>query len=41
MPNEQGKYGEKIMAITDARSHDFYNTYTYCGKDSDGIGLIL
>ena len=39
MPNKPCKYGLKMMCLTDARNHYFYNGYLYCGKDSDGIGL--
>lgn len=39
LPNKPCKYGLKIMCMTDARNHYFYNGYVYTGKDSDGHGL--
>lgn len=39
IPNKPRKYGIKVMALTDARTHYFYNGYIYSGKDSDGISL--
>lgn len=39
IPNKPGKYGMKIMCMTDARTSYLYNAYIYSGKDSDGRGL--
>ena len=39
LPNKPRKYGLKIMALTDARTHYFYNGYIYSGKESDGLLL--
>lgn len=39
IPNKPRKYGLKVMALTDARTHYFYNGYIYSGKDSDGFSL--
>ncbi|XP_050302765.1 piggyBac transposable element-derived protein 3-like [Anthonomus grandis grandis] len=39
MPNKPCKYGIKIVCMTDARTHYFFNGYIYTGKDSDGFGL--
>lgn len=39
MPNKPAKYGIKVMCLTDARNHYFYNGYIYTGRDSDGQGL--
>lgn len=40
MPNKPDKYGIKIMCLTDARTSYLYNAYVYCGRDTDGIGLL-
>lgn len=39
MPNKPAKYGIKIMAVTDARTHFLYNAYIYSGKGCYGKGL--
>lgn len=39
MPNKPGKYGLKLMCLTDARNGYLYNSYIYSGKNSDGQGL--
>lgn len=39
LPNKPRKYGIKIMALVDAKTHYLYNMYIYFGKESDGIGL--
>lgn len=39
MPNKPDKYGLKLMCLTDARTGYLFNSYIYCGKDSDGLGL--
>lgn len=39
IPSKPEKYGIKIMALTDARTHYLYNAYIYAGKDTDGVGL--
>lgn len=39
MPQKPAKYGIKIMALTDARTHYLANAYIYYGKNSDGINL--
>lgn len=39
MPMKPAKYGLKLMSLTDARNHYFYNGYLYTGKNSDGFGL--
>lgn len=41
MPNKPCKYGIKIMAITDAKTHYFLNGYIYVGKDSDGQTISM
>lgn len=41
MPNKPCKYGIKIMAITDAKTHYFLNGYIYVGKDSEGQTLSM
>ncbi|KAJ8930546.1 hypothetical protein NQ314_016643 [Rhamnusium bicolor] len=40
MPMKPCKYGNKIMALTDARNSYLFNAYLHSGKDSDGVGLI-
>nr|CAH7725072.1 unnamed protein product [Callosobruchus chinensis] len=39
LPNKPDKYGLKLMCLTDARNGYLFNSYIYCGKDSDGRGL--
>lgn len=39
MPMKPCKYGIKIMALTDSKTHYLYNAYIYTGKDSDGVTL--
>lgn len=39
LPNKPDKYGLKLMCLTDARNGYLFNSYIYCGKDSDGQGL--
>lgn len=39
IPNKPRKYGIKIMALTDAKTHYLLNAYIYSGKDSDGRTL--
>lgn len=39
MPNKPRKYGLKILALNDAKTHYFLNAYIYSGKDSDGKTL--
>lgn len=39
MPNKPGKYGIKLMVLSDARTSYFYNAYIYTGKGSDGKDL--
>lgn len=39
MPKKPGKYGLKLMCMTDAATNYLYNAYIYCGKDTDGQGL--
>ncbi|KAJ8926712.1 hypothetical protein NQ314_020892 [Rhamnusium bicolor] len=39
MPNKPCKYGIKIVCMTDAKTHYFYNGYIYACKDSDGYGI--
>lgn len=41
IPSKPEKYGIKVMSLTDARTHYFYNAYIYAGKDSDGRGLTV
>lgn len=41
IPNKPAKYGLKIMALTDAKTHYFLNGYIYAGKGSDGQTLSL
>lgn len=36
MPKKPAKYGLKLMALTDARTGYLYNSYIYCGRNSDG-----
>ncbi|KAG5868029.1 hypothetical protein JTB14_026670 [Gonioctena quinquepunctata] len=35
-PKKTGKYGLKVMALTDAENNYFYNGYLYSGKQSNG-----
>lgn len=39
MPKKPAKYGLKILALTDAKTHYFLNGYIYTGKNCDGEGL--
>lgn len=39
MPSKPAKYGLKLQCLTDARTRYVYNTYLYCGKGSDSMGL--
>lgn len=39
IPGKKVKCGLKIMALTDSKSHYFYNGYIYTGKKSDGTLL--
>lgn len=39
MPQKPRKYGIKILAITDARTHYFLDGYVYTGAGSDGETL--
>ncbi|XP_024085514.1 piggyBac transposable element-derived protein 4-like [Cimex lectularius] len=39
MPSKPGKYGIKLMVLTDARNSYMYDAYIYSGKGSDGFGL--
>lgn len=39
IPNKPRKYGIKILAINDAKTHYFLDGYIYAGKGSDGTTL--
>lgn len=39
IPSKPRKYGLKIMALADAKTHYLLNAYIYSGKDSDGRTL--
>lgn len=39
MPKNPAKYGIKIQALTDAKTHYFLNGYIYTGRNCDGFGL--
>lgn len=39
MPSKPAKYGLKLQCLADARTSYVYNTYLYCGKGSDSMGL--
>lgn len=39
LPSKPVKYGLKIQCLVDARTHFICNTYIYCGKGSDSLGL--
>lgn len=39
IPSKPRKYGLKIMAMTDAKTHYLISAYIYSGKDSDGSTL--
>lgn len=39
MPKKPARYGIKIMAMTDARTHYLYNAYLYTGKGCYGRTL--
>ncbi|CAH2098693.1 unnamed protein product [Euphydryas editha] len=39
MPKKPGKYGVKLMCMTDTLTNDLYSAYIYCGKNTDGQGL--
>lgn len=39
IPSKPNKYGLKMQCLADAKTHYVYNTYLYCGKNTDGLTL--